>query len=110
MSGQTGSPGPAGSPGPTGMPATGKLTGAILKKIAVVSMIIDHTAAVLVPYDQMHQLFIMLRILGRLAFPLYCFLLVEGFCHTRNVKRYLLSLLTFALISEVPFDLALSKT
>lgn len=76
------------------------MTGLILKLIAVVSMLIDHTGYVLFPGQ------ISLRIVGRLAFPIYCFLLVEGFLNTKNLKAYMFRLLGFALVSEIPFDLA----
>ena len=48
--------------------------------------------------------------LGRIAFPIFAFLLVEGFFNTKNRKNYLLYLLGFAIISEVPFDLFVTKT
>lgn len=78
------------------------MNGFTLKWIALVSMAVDHVGMTLFPQ------YIMLRIIGRLAFPIYCFLLVEGAVHTSNRKRYLGRLLLFALISEVPFDLAVS--
>lgn len=82
------------------------LSGGTLKIIALVSMIIDHATAVFVNYYDYEVLYNMGRCIGRLAFPLYCFLLVEGFCYTRNVKKYCVRLFLFAIISEVPFDLA----
>lgn len=81
------------------------LSGGTLKIIALVSMIIDHATAVFVNYYDYEVLYNMGRCIGRLAFPLYCFLLVEGFCYTRNVKKYCVRLFLFAIISEVPFDL-----
>ncbi|SHI36612.1 TraX family protein [Parasporobacterium paucivorans] len=72
----------------------------LLKIIAVASMLTDHVGAVLFPE------FILLRIIGRLAFPIYCFLIVEGFFHTRNIKKYGARLFVFALASELPFDMA----
>ncbi len=78
------------------------MNGLTLKCIAVVSMLIDHVGAVLFPQYRW------MRAIGRIAFPIYCFLLVEGYSHTRNVKKYLLRLGLFALISEIPFNLAFS--
>lgn len=79
-----------------------------LKWIAIITMIIDHTAAVLLP--QSSPAWIVMRVIGRLSFPIFVFLLVEGFHHTKDVKKYLLRLGIFALLSEVPFDLAFYGT
>lgn len=71
-----------------------------LKILAVISMIIDHVGAVLFPQ------IMVLRLIGRLAFPIFCFLIVEGFYHTSDYQKYLRRMLSFAFISEVPFDIA----
>lgn len=83
------------------------LTGTDLKWIALISMTLDHIGVVLVPRGTLYWI---LRILGRLAFPIYCFLLTEGDLHTRSHGRYLRNLGIFALLSEIPFDLARSHT
>lgn len=77
------------------------MSGNALKIIAMISMVIDHVGFVFFPGEQIF------RYVGRIAFPLYCFLLVEGFFHTGSVKKYLGRMGIFALISEVPFDLGL---
>ncbi|MFW5675470.1 MAG: TraX family protein [Acetivibrio ethanolgignens] len=82
------------------------ISGSTLKILAVISMLIDHTAAILL--EPLHPYYTLCRNLGRLAFPIFCFLLVEGYVHTRDVKKYGLRLFIFAIISEIPFDLAFS--
>ena len=65
-----------------------KLSGYHLKFIAAISMLIDHIA-VLFQASLSESIYFILRAAGRLSFPLFCFLLVEGFFHTKNKKRYL---------------------
>ena len=84
-----------------------------LKWIALITMFIDHTGASILEkipqyttVDWVFQLDMTLRLIGRIAFPIYCFLLVEGFYKTRSRKKYALNLFVFALISEIPFELS----
>lgn len=81
---------------------------AILKWIAVISMVTDHFAVSVYScvWGRGTNCYTALRAVGRIAFPIYCFLLVEGFCHTRSARLYLRNLVIFALISEIPFNMA----
>ena len=93
------------------------LSGSVLKTIALVTMLMDHTAAVLFAkmafgvttlfevFGTKITWYLIFRTIGRIAFPIYCFLLIEGYEHTRDKKKYGLRLLAFAFISEIPWDL-----
>ena len=76
------------------------LDGTTLKIIAMISMVFDHTGDVFSPNVMWP------RMIGRLAMPIFSFFIAEGFAHTRDKKKYLVRLGLFALISEIPFDLA----
>ena len=108
----------------------GGLSGTALKYIAMTAMLADHIGVVLLERivyyrgglervamlmtsqwgDRLCWLGQVLRSAGRIAFPIYCFLLVEGFLHTRDWRRYWLRMAAFALISEIPFRLAVWNT
>ena len=113
------------------------ITGSTLKIIAIIAMFIDHFAAILIngfvensypaninsmSYDEiitwsyshpltgyMVNLETILRCIGRFGFPLFVFLLIEGFTHTHSVKKYLRNLFIFAIISEIPFNLGFNN-
>ena len=90
------------------------LNGAQLKYMAFLSMLLDHVNnALITPYldgkGPLLHVSNVLSILGRVAFPLFMFFLVEGFFKTRSRKKYLMNLLIFAIVSEVPFDLFTSR-
>lgn len=90
------------------------LNGAQLKYMAFTSMLIDHVnKAIILPYlevgSTLSKISTVLDVLGRIAFPLFSFFIVEGFFRTHSRKKYLLNLLFFAVISEVPYDMFSSK-
>ncbi|MFB0503842.1 MAG: TraX family protein [Candidatus Bathyarchaeia archaeon] len=76
----------------------------ILKWIAIATMTIDHIGAIF------YSDYTLLRIIGRLAFPIFCYLIILGMKSTRNLKNYCIRLFLFALISQVPFYLAFGLT
>lgn len=93
---------------------------AVLKNIAYMTMFTDHFFAVvftkmiqrhsLAGYgiDGMNTCYSVGRAIGRISFVLFCYLAVESFMHTRSRRNYLLRLGGFAIVSEIPFDLAFS--
>ena len=81
------------------------LTSNVLKIIAIIAMTIDHIAWAVFPSFSTHPVAIVMHILGRIAFPIFCFLMVQGYIYTKNFKKYFLRILIFALISHVPYVL-----
>lgn len=69
----------------------------VLKLIAVISMLFDHSGYVI------FNGFSAFNFIGRLAFPIFAFQLTQGYTHTKNLKKYFLRLFLFAIISQIPF-------
>ena len=108
------------------------LTGSTLKLIAIVAMALDHIAwtlldpqfiaiglptfpqipplATVQACPTLYILSYLFHFIGRITFPLMLFFLAEGMTHTRNFRRYAIRLFFFALLSEIPYDLAFSGT
>lgn len=81
------------------------LTSNILKLIAIASMTIDHIAWAAFPEFSTHPAAIVMHILGRIACPIFCFFIVQGYIYTKNFKKYFCRILIFALISHIPYVL-----
>ena len=80
------------------------ISAAVLHIIAMILMLMDHLWATLFPAQDW------LTCAGRLAFPIFAFMTVEGYFYTHNLKKYIFRLFLFALLSEVPFDLMYGGT
>ncbi|MBP5264942.1 MAG: hypothetical protein J6Z33_11310 [Lachnospiraceae bacterium] len=112
------------------------ITGTTLKIIAMIAMFIDHFAAIFIsdylttmsipPAGSLQEqtlwhaqndpklavistILVIMRLIGRFGFPLFAFLIVEGFQHTHSVKKYALNLAIFSVISELPFNLGFTS-
>lgn len=95
------------------------LNGFVLKLIALIAMTIDHIAIVLQKLGESNDIlqpdntmisdstYEVMRIIGRCAFPIFCFMIVEGFCYTKSLTKYILRLAIFSIISQVPYNLGL---
>ena len=71
----------------------------VIKLIAIITMLCDHSG------DAILGRFSFFNVIGRIAFPLFCFQIVIGYKHTKNVNKYFLRLFLFGIISQIPFSL-----
>lgn len=81
-----------------------EITSTSLHVMAMAFMLCDHLWGTIIPGNDW------LTCIGRLAYPIFAFMIVEGYFHTSNLKKYVLRMTLFAVISEVPFDLMMGST
>lgn len=106
-----------------------EIPGSTLKWIAIIAMFLDHFAAIFVNGYMLDSIskssnrvdmwvtehfglylgYFGLRLIGRFGFPLFAFLLVEGFSKTKHLARYIRNMVIFVVISEIPFNLGFSN-
>ena len=93
---------------------------AVLKYVAALFMFIDHAAVAMMQIvyaskgteiyanvNVLTKIYNVMRHIGRFSFPVFCFFIVEGYCRTRSRSKYLLKLIVFGVISQIPFEKAL---
>ncbi len=81
------------------------LTANALKLIAIIAMTVDHSTWTFLPGYRTDAVVLLLHIMGRLTAPIMMYFVVEGYYHTRNVKKYILRMFGFALVAHVPYVL-----
>lgn len=82
------------------------LSGSALKLIAMAAMAIDHVALIFFCDNPgAITLYELMRTIGRISYPVFALLVVEGYLHTHNLGRYAKRLLYFAIVSEIPWQL-----
>ncbi len=86
------------------------LTANALKLIAIIAMTIDHSTWTFFPGYRTETAVLLLHIIGRLTAPIMMYFVVEGYYHTRNVKRYVCRMFAFALVAHVPYMLMVGNS
>lgn len=80
-----------------------------LKMIAIIAMTVDHVAWTFFPGYRTNVPVLSLHLIGRITAPIMMFFVVEGFYHTKNIKRYIARMFVFALISHFAYALMFGK-
>jgi hypothetical protein len=86
-----------------------RLTANVIKVIAIVAMTIDHFTWTFFPGYRTDILPLFLHIIGRLTAPIMCYFIVEGYYHTKNLKKYIIRMFVFAFISHFAYAFMFGK-